>query len=225
MIRVLVVDNSRFLSRAMRTVLQKQDDVHVNGCATTREEALTYVSQCNVALVSNNLEDGTAEALIRKMVNQNPDVKVLVFGVDHSIDNILKYIEAGASGYILQHESIEHLIEKMRAAYNNEALVSPDMAAKLMARVAQLATQQSSLSLSAQTKLQHLQTLTAREEEVLGLIEKGYSNQKIADQLFIECGTVKNHVHNILKKLDVNNRREAASLYQTSNQSGHSVYA
>jgi DNA-binding NarL/FixJ family response regulator len=99
------------------------------------------------------------------------------------------------------------MIECIRNAQENQAIVSPKMAAVLMSRVVELAR------LLAEIKPAVYETngLTPREMEVLSLIEKGMSNQEIADRLFIEVGTVKNHVHSILEKLEVGSRNDAAA--------------
>ena len=133
-------------------------------------------------------------------------------GVDESPESILRYIEAGASGYILQNESVEEMVEKLQAAHEEKAIVSPSIAAALMQRVSHLANLETPLAYMQARKSQ-LNELTSREEDVLHLINEGFTNQEIANKLFIECGTVKNHVHNILKKLEVTTRHEAASLF------------
>ena len=99
------------------------------------------------------------------------------------------------------------MLQHVRAAHDGEAIVSPDIAAALMDHISELA------QISSQTDIDPsaYAELTPREREVLDLIGEDSSNRQIAEKLFIEVGTVKNHVHNILKKLDVSNRHEAAS--------------
>ncbi|NIT57547.1 MAG: hypothetical protein GWN00_15355 [Aliifodinibius sp.] len=126
---------------------------------------------------------------------------------------ILQYIEAGASGYVLQNESVEDMMEKLHAAKEEKALVSPMVAASMIDRLTQLANLDMPLAYM-ENKDNMIYELTPREEEVLGLVADGCTNKEIAEELVIECGTVKNHVHNILKKLEVNSRYEAASIFQ-----------
>lgn len=95
----------------------------------------------------------------------------------------------------------------MRAVQSGEALVSPNIAAALMSRVSELAQ----LFADVESGLNEAADLTPRECEILGLIGQGLTNQEIADRLVIEVGTVKNHVHSILQKLEVGNRRDAAA--------------
>ena len=99
------------------------------------------------------------------------------------------------------------LLKNIRAADNEEALVPPDVAYALLSRLNELAQVFSEV----QTSIDEPVDLTPREQEVLELIGKGFTNKEIAKRLYIEVGTVKNHVHNILKKLDVNTRDDAAA--------------
>jgi DNA-binding NarL/FixJ family response regulator len=119
---------------------------------------------------------------------------------------VLRYIEAGAAGYVLSSEPLDELLRNIRAAHSDKALVSPDVAAALIARIGELA------EILPDTPPQEnvLGDLTDREHEVLALIGQGLTNQEIADRLVIELGTVKNHVHSILQKLDVDSRQDAA---------------
>jgi DNA-binding NarL/FixJ family response regulator len=111
------------------------------------------------------------------------------------------------------------MVEKLRAVSQEKALVSPTVVALIMDRLAQLANQDASLA-QAEAKAGQLCELTDREQEVLDLISLGYTNQQIAEELVIVCGTVKNHVHNILKKLEARNREEAASIYRIQAETG-----
>jgi RNA polymerase sigma factor (sigma-70 family) len=111
-------------------------------------------------------------------------------------------------GLIEQEVSTERLLEHVRAVHDGKAIISPDIAAVLMNHISELAQISSQVDINPSAYAE----LTPREKEVLDLIGEEYSNREIAEKLVIEVGTVKNHVHSILKKLDVSNRHEAASL-------------
>jgi DNA-binding NarL/FixJ family response regulator len=209
MIRVIVVHQAKLIANIIASVLSEEPDIYVVGTAVTPEEALGKLerSNCNMILASATLPDQGALTLTQAVAAPHSGTKVLIIGVPQSESVILQYVAAGAAGYVLQDVPVERLLENVRAAYEDKALVSPTVAAALMNQVAELA------HVSAQHKLdpQAIAELTPRELDVLNLIGKGLTNQEIAERLVIEVGTVKNHVHNILKKLDVSSREEAAS--------------
>jgi len=209
MIRILIVHPSRLVCSLFASVLDERPNMEVVAQATTTEDAHMHVrdSGCNLVLVSATLEDNGALDLTKKIAQDYPAIKVLVVGLPESKYVILQYVMAGASGYVLQDVTVERLLQNIQAAQEDKALVSPTMAAALMDHIAELAT------VSARPYLQPdaYSELTARELEVLQLIDDGLTNQEIADELVIEVGTVKNHVHNILKKLDVASREDAAA--------------
>ncbi|MBK7894156.1 MAG: response regulator transcription factor [Anaerolineaceae bacterium] len=213
MIRILLAHPSRLVSDSLRTALDGQDDVYVVGCATTAEELHFLLPHGNIVLLGAELDGTTAFDMLDEIRTTHPETKVLVMGVEEQPALIMRYVEAGAAGYILQDESVNDMVEKLQAAHEEKAIVSPSMAAAMMDRLTHLANLETPLAY-IQARGTQLDELTNREEEVLTLINEGCTNQEIADQLIIECGTVKNHVHNILKKLDVSNRHEAASIYQ-----------
>lgn len=217
MIRILLGHPSRLVCDSLRTTLDNIEDVYVVGCATTAEELYFLLPHSNVVLLGSELEDTTALDLLAEIRMTHPQIKVLVLGLNDNPNAIIRYIEAGAAGYILQDESVVEMVQKLQAAHEEKAIVSPSVAAAMMDRLTHLASLDTPAAYLEARETQ-LTDLTPREEEVLALINEGCTNQEIADQLFIECGTVKNHVHKILKKLDVNNRHEAAYVLQ-SNQS------
>ena len=217
MIRILLGHPSRLVCDSLRTALDNIDDVYVVGCATTAEELHFLLPHGNVVLLGSELEDTTAFEMLSEIRMTHPKIKVLVLGLDDNPDAIIRHIEAGAAGYILQDESVVEMVQKLHAVHEEKAIISPSVAAAMMNRLAHLANLDTPAAYLEARETQ-LTALTPREEEVLALINEGCTNQEIADRLYIECGTVKNHVHKILKKLDVNNRHEAAYILQ-SNQS------
>jgi DNA-binding NarL/FixJ family response regulator len=217
MVRILIADQSRLICDSLRKVLEAESDLYVVGCAATSEEVDFLLGHSSVVLLGMRLEDADGLEVLEQIHRQRNDVKVVVMGVNEDPQTILQFVEAGASGYILQNDSAEELIRKVEAIQEDRALVSPSFAALMMERLAQLASLEMSFA-NARARADHLDELTGRELEVLDLISQGQTNQEIAEELVIECGTVKNHVHNILKKLEAGNRHEAAYLYQVRSQ-------
>ena len=176
--------------------------------ATTEEDALQEMQEtaCDIALVNTTLPDNGALSLVGAVREHDLDVKVLIMGVPDAEAVIMTYINAGAFGYILREDSPQELLVNIRAAYNDKALVTPTVAAKLISRIAELNDKLTEVGVDPTD----YQELTPRERETLALIGEGLTNQEIADKLVIELGTVKNHVHSILDKLNVNSRKDAA---------------
>lgn len=213
MIRVLIADDSGLICDAMRTILDREEGIYVVGCARTLEETDFLLPHANFLLVGPALEGESILEFVRRIHAKQLDLKIIVVGLRNQPELITQYIEAGASGYVLRQESMSTLVEKIRAAHSGQALVAPDVVAHLMRRLSHLA-QQPFMGAWGMDGLSGLHELTSREREVLSLIGAGYSNREIADELVIGWGTVKNHVHSILKKLETNSRHEAAAIYR-----------
>lgn len=218
MIRILIADQSGFTCDAMRRILNSENDIFVVGCAQTSEELAYLAPQSDMVLLNADSSGDTVAEAIRWVCQNVPTVKVLVTAVSANPHAIITYIEAGACGYVLREESMATLLAKVRAAHKGLALISPDMAAQLMRRLAELANHP--LSINCAGKGGNVAELTARECEILELVSFGYSNQEIADELVIGYGTVKNHLHNILKKLEIGNRHDAALVYEMYREEG-----
>jgi DNA-binding NarL/FixJ family response regulator len=209
MVRILIVHPSSLVRSLFAAALDDRPNMEVVAQAATVKEARWQVETgiCNIVLVSANLPDHGALDLTKLLTQEFPAVKILVVGLPESKYAILQYVMAGASGYVLQDVTVEELIKNIQAVQDDKALVSPTMASALMAQIAELAQ----ISANPYLRPEAYSELTPRELEVLELIGDGLTNQEIAANLYIEVGTVKNHVHNILKKLDAASREDAAA--------------
>jgi DNA-binding NarL/FixJ family response regulator len=205
MIRVLLVSEIQLTCNVITAVLEDEEDMAVIGCSTTANGALARAHDCDIVLVSTNLGNPGSLELVRQLKERAPEVKALMLGLTESEEQVLPYIQAGAAGYVLPEDSVEDLIARIRIAYEDRALISPKIAAALMTRLNEWAQRVQDGTVGTSVDL------TPREWQVLKLIQQGYTNQEIAEELVIEIGTVKNHVHNILRKLDVNSREDAAA--------------
>jgi two-component system, NarL family, nitrate/nitrite response regulator NarL len=208
-INLLLVNEIRLMGNVIVAALEDEPDINVVGCVTSYDEAVKIVreSEVDVALVSTRLPDNGGLKLTSAITEIAPSAKVLALGLTEEKKRVLRYVEAGASGYILKDDSLEDLIEIVRATQEGKVFVSPQIAAAMMERLSDLAQ----MFAGVENNMSDTTTLTTREMEVLELISKGYTNQQIAQILVIEVGTVKNHVHNILEKLNVSSRGEAAA--------------
>lgn len=208
-IKVLLVIEVPLIGNIFASVLEEEPDIKVAGCLSSLQDALTFLRQqtVDVAVVSIGLPEGGALSLVRTMADQSPSTKVLALGLSEDKQDVLRYIEAGAAGYILKDSSLQEFLEIIRLAQKGEAQVSTKIAGAMMERLSSLAR----MFATVDHKMDGDVRLTSRELEVLQCIGQGLTNQEIAARLVVEVGTVKNHVHNILEKLNVSNRDEAAS--------------
>lgn len=208
-IKVLPIIEVRLIANLLTDILEAEPDIRVVGCSTNLDGGLKILQEqeVDVAVVSVSLPGQGALGLIQNSIDISPATKVLALGLSDDVNDVLKYIEAGAAGYILKDSSLSDLVEVLRSTQRGEAQVSAKMAGAMIERLSSLAKMFSTVEHGIIEGVQ----LTPREHEVLQCISKGCTNQEIAALLLVEIGTVKNHVHNILEKLNVNNRAEAAS--------------
>lgn len=208
-IHILLVNEIRLMGNVIAAALEYEPDIHVVGRVTTPDDALQLVQEnlVDVVLVSTRLPDQGALKLTSAITEAAPATKVLALGLTEEKKRILRYVEAGATGYVLKDDSLEDLINIVRAAQDGQVFVSPKIAAAMMERLSDLAQMFSNVENSVTDSA----GLTPRELEVLEQIGQGLTNQEIAEYLVIEVGTVKNHVHSILEKLNVSSRGEAAA--------------
>jgi DNA-binding NarL/FixJ family response regulator len=210
LIKVLLVIEVRLIGNIFASVLEEEVDIKVAGRVTTLNHALEFIQtqDVDIVLVSTGLPDQRALEFTRAIMDRDLSIKVLALGLsDENKNEALRYIEAGACGYILKDSSVTELIEAIRLAQKGEAHISSRIAGAMMERLFYLARMFSAV----ENKMDGDVRLTSRELEVLQFIGEGLTNQEIAARLVVEVGTVKNHVHSILEKLNVSNRDEAAS--------------
>ncbi len=201
-IRLVVAAEIRLYREGIADVLARESDVRVVGTAAEPGDALRTVLECepDVALLDLGTERGLAT--VRALRREVPGVRLVTLGVDDGDDDVLAWAEAGVSGYVSRDASFEDLVETVRAVARGELPCSPRLAATLLSRVTALAGDAP----------QSTTRLTQREREISSLLEAGLSNKEIARRLYIELPTVKNHVHNILRKVGASRRGEAAAL-------------
>lgn len=205
MIRVLVVTPVRLVSDLIQVACQDQPDLQVIGCVTDKQQAETYRNKCDVMLVSHAVTD--ALYLAQTFGRHTAAPAVVVMGLPNVEPLILRYLEAGAAGCIREQDSSAELVQALRLAAARQVALNADLFPLVMKRVSSLANQQRTENVSPSLIEK---TLTRREREILQLLAQGCGNREIAQHLTIELGTAKNHVHNILDKLNVKTRRDAA---------------
>lgn len=201
-INIFIADDNRLLREGLASMLDEIEDISVVGMASSGNQALEQIKKLlpEVALIDIGMPDKDGLDVTLALNKEFPAIKVIILGMPDLTDEIVACIEAGASGYVLKEASFEYLVESIYSVHRGEPFCSPRVAASLFSRVAELTRDripESSIK------------LTPREVEVINKIADGLANKKIAQLLFIEEQTVKNHIHNILDKLQLHNRLEA----------------
>ncbi len=203
MIRVAIVADTRLYREGLAQVLSRDSRICVAATVARRDEALASLPDLQADVVLVDMAMPESLGALRAIVERVPDGRVIAIGVLEDDDEVLSCAEVGAAGYVPREASLDDLVTVIESVARGEAICSPRVTASLLRRVAALAAGNGGGLPRAQ--------LTSREREIVGLIDRGLSNKEIARDLGIEVATVKNHVHNILEKLQVHRRGEAAA--------------
>jgi DNA-binding NarL/FixJ family response regulator len=203
--RVLLVDDHDLFRTGLRNLLQEEGGVQIAGEATNGSEAVRLVRELapDVVVMDLNMPSMSGVEATRHITALSPLTKVIVLTISEQDSDVLDAIVAGACGYLLKNSSITDVIAGIRAASVNQSLISPGIASKVLQRV-RATTEDTELAGSIRAEL------SDRELEVLKLIANGKDNAQIAAELVISPKTVKNHISNILMKLQIQNRIQAA---------------
>jgi DNA-binding NarL/FixJ family response regulator len=206
MIKVIILDEFPLFNDLMENALEREGNIKVVKTLTINDNVFTAIQdvEADVVLIDGRMPGSVGLEFVRRL-KERDGFEVVVFGVEEEIEHILPYFEAGASGYVTRDASITELVEVIQTANKGHVQISPPIAKAVVERLKTLSETFNGLDKDMFNKV----ALTRREMEVLELLEKDLSNQEIAKRLHLEVGTVKNHIHSILGKLGVNNRREA----------------
>ncbi len=197
----MIADDHPVVRTGIRHLLETESGIELVGEAANGREAVDAVNQSHPDVILLDLVmpelDGTGA--IREIKAHNPDVRILVLTTFASDDKLYPAIKAGAMGYLLKDTEPEDLVRAIQQVHRGEYPLSPAIAQKVLREIARRAEEPLTSD-----------PLTAREVEVLGLIARGLTNRQIADQLVISEATVRTHVGNILGKLHLATRTQAA---------------
>jgi DNA-binding NarL/FixJ family response regulator len=205
-VRVLLVDDQALFREALATLLEVRPEIEVVGEAGDGDAALKLAAdlQPDVVLMDLHMPVLDGIAATRRLRVEQPGIRVLALTTFDDDEDVFEALRAGAVGYLLKDVSSGRLVEALLAAARGESVLQPSVAARVVARFAQLPD-------DAPRRPQPLVVpLSDRELEVLRLLAEGGSNREIAGSLFLAEGTVKNHVTNVLAKLGARDRTQAA---------------
>jgi DNA-binding NarL/FixJ family response regulator len=203
LLRVMLVDDHDLFRTGLRNLLEEQG-VHIVAEASEGATALGLVLELapDVVVMDLNMPGMNGIDATREIVRAAPLTRVVVLTISDQDEDVMDAIVAGACGYLLKDSSIQDLMQGIRAASVGEALISPHIAAKVLQRIRATSVSPSQARSGPE--------LSERETEVLRLIANGKDNADIAQELHISPKTVKNHISNILMKLQIENRIQAA---------------
>ena len=222
-VRVLVVDDQRLMRDGIASLLEMQEVIEVVGTASNGQEALEKAVSLRPDVILMDVRmpvmDGVeATGQVRREL---PSCRILMLTTFDDDEYVMAALQAGASGYLLKDLPAPDLASAVQAVYKGIYQLDPAVASKVIASLSRLQTidsanqsvavsSASSTMSTAGTPSPHAGDLTGREVEVLRLIAKGATNREIAEQLVISEGTVKNHISNILSRLGLRDRTQAA---------------
>ncbi len=208
-IKVLVVDDHDLFRRGLMEVLEEEADMHVIGEARNGLEAIERVEELSpdVVFMDLNMPGQNGIETTAFLTQKWPELKVLVLTVSEEAADLYNALKVGARGYVLKISDPQEIIDALRQVHQGWVVVSPAMAPRFLSDLGVPGG-------SAQAGAGQLPTetqLTMREQEILRLVARGFSNAEIANELLVSENTVKSHVKNILGKLHMKNRSEAAN--------------
>ncbi|MDQ3094506.1 MAG: response regulator transcription factor [Actinomycetota bacterium] len=203
-IRVVVVDDQELFRRGLVMLLSVENDIQVVGEASDGDAATDLAAAVvpDVVLLDVRMPKRSGNEACAAIKEVAPTANIIMLTMSDDEDDLYDAIKSGASGYLLKDASIDQVAQAIRLVANGQSLISPSMAAKLLDEFKSIASAGNRSGPIAPR-------LTDRELEVLKLVARGLSNKDIAGSLFISENTVKNHVRNILEKLQLHSRMEA----------------
>jgi DNA-binding NarL/FixJ family response regulator len=204
-IKVVVTDDQELIRQGLAGLLSMHQDIELVGQASNGLEALTVVEDCkpDVVLMDIRMPGLDGVEATRRIVQQCPQVKVLILTTFEEDAYIVESLKAGASGYILKNLPTDDLANAIRSTQKGVAQLDPAVLARLVSRTASQTTEK-------EKKKADTSIFTERELEVLKLLASGRSNKEISAELHISEATVKSHITNLLSKLDLRDRTQAA---------------
>lgn len=202
-ISVLIADDHALIREGIKQILELEEDIHVVGQANNGEEAFELASKLepDIILLDINMPKTNGIEALRRFKDMGITSKVIILTIHEDREYILKTLKLGANGYMLKDSSANSLIEGIRRVAKGENYIQSS--------VADLVSASSDDSMEDKS-IEQINSLTNREYEVLMLIAEGLNNKDIAERLYISEKTVKNHTSNIFKKLELNDRVQAA---------------
>lgn len=206
MIKILLVDDQQLVRQGIQLLLETEDDLQVIGMANNGIDALEKIEKLkpDVVLMDIRMPEMNGVEATQHISQKYPGIGVVILTTFDDDEYVFEGLKAGARGYLLKDISSEEMATAVRTVAAGGALIQPSITRKVLSEFSRLAT-----TPKAANTTDLPEPLTDREMDVLKSIAEGHSNKEIAEQLFITEGTVKNHVSNLIAKLNVRDRTQA----------------
>lgn len=204
MIKIIIVDDHILFREGLASIIRSEADIEVVGLAGTVHDAVEMAARIkpDIILMDFSLPDGTGADATSLILDTHPGCSIIFLTMTDEDENLFGAIRSGAKGYLLKDMHPSKLVASIRSVHKGESALSRSMTLRLMKELSQTRKPDA---------FQTAPTLTRRELDVLRAISAGKTNQEIGKDLFLSENTVKYHVHSILEKLHLKDRREAAA--------------
>ncbi|MEH7501460.1 response regulator transcription factor [Neobacillus drentensis] len=206
-IKVLIADDHYLFIRGIESILMEDESLQVIGKSSNGKEAYELAKQLkpDVILLDVNMPVMDGLEALKLIIHDLPDVKVLMLTINDNDDQLLEALKTGAKGYLLKDLLPNELLTFIHMVQRGESVISGHMAGKIIENLNKTTSKKSKLL------DKKMDVLTRREKEILQHVKKGLTNREIGEALFISENTVKNHLRNIMEKLHMSNRVQAAT--------------
>ncbi|MCF8356473.1 MAG: response regulator transcription factor [Melioribacteraceae bacterium] len=206
-IKILLIEDNRLLREGISAMLKKKDDMHVVATVGDGENILKMIGKSKPDIVLLDLGLRSQNSLhVVKLISKNYEkTKIIVMDLIPSQDDVLEYVQAGVSGFILKDANIEDFFKTIRSVHEGVQVLPPNLTGSLFSQIVEHA-----INGDKPSKVFDAVRMTKRERQVIELISDGSTNKEIAQKLHLSTFTIKSHVHNILEKLALNSRVQIA---------------
>lgn len=206
-IKLIVIEDNRLLRDGICAMLKKETDFNVVAAFDDNDFATDKLTvlKPNIILLDLGLTEKDSFELVNLLKNDHKDIKVIVMDLVPLQEDILRYVEAGVSGFIMKNDSMSEFLKTIRAVHAGEKVLPPSAAGSLFSQIMDYGIKE-----MGPKKLVQSVRMTNREKEIVQLIAEGLANKEIAFKLNLSIYTVKSHVHNILDKMALNSRVQIA---------------
>ena len=212
-ISILVVEDNRLLREGLTSMINEQNDLKVAASFGDCTKAKQYIqnNQPTILLLDLGLRNQNSLQLVKELKKDFQKIKIIVMDLVPLQEDLLVFVQAGVSGFILKEATVEDFLKTIRSVASGNNILPPNLAESLFSQIVEKAVSESNYS-----KINSSVRMTKRERQVIELVSDGLTNKEIAQNLHLSTYTVKSHIHNILEKLALHTRVQIAKFAHTS---------